>query len=130
MLIKHHYLVAKDKGCKCKTWYQNNFCSWRKSNKLCNSKCHNSLSCENKQHSCRDTPWCFYVFFGFSFLTNWCNEKYILVVFCKGKTSVYNGIGFYPFFLPFSLCIWIFPIQNWRFYIFPKKKQSLYTCSA
>ena len=32
----------------CKTSCRSNLCSCRKSNKLCNSKCHNSLSCENK----------------------------------------------------------------------------------
>ena len=32
----------------CKTWCQNKLCSYRKSNKLCNSKCQNSLSRENK----------------------------------------------------------------------------------
>ena len=34
--------------CNCKTSFQSNLFSCRKSNKLCNSKCHNSLSCENK----------------------------------------------------------------------------------
>ena len=33
--------------CHCKTCWSN-LCSWRKSNKLCNSKCHNSLSCKHK----------------------------------------------------------------------------------
>ena len=69
----------------CKTSCQNHFCLCRKSNKLCNSKCRNSLSCKNKWHSCWDTPWCFYIFFCFSFLANWYNEKYIFVVFFKGK---------------------------------------------
>ena len=32
----------------CKTSCQNKFCSYRKSNKLCNSKCQNSLSHKNK----------------------------------------------------------------------------------
>ena len=36
------------KRCNCKTSCQSNLGSCRKSNKLCNSKCHNSLSCENK----------------------------------------------------------------------------------
>ena len=31
-----------------KTSYRSNLCSCRKSHKLCNSKCQNSLSCENK----------------------------------------------------------------------------------
>ena len=34
--------------CNCKTSCQSNLCSCRKSNKLCNSKCLNSLSCKNK----------------------------------------------------------------------------------
>ena len=34
--------------CNYKTSCQSNLCSWRKPNKLCNSKCHNSLSCQNK----------------------------------------------------------------------------------
>ena len=36
--------------CNCKTSYRSNLCSFRKSNKLCNSKCHNSLWWENKWH--------------------------------------------------------------------------------
>ena len=36
------------KRCNCKTSCKNNFCSCRKSNKLCNSGCPNSLSRENK----------------------------------------------------------------------------------
>ena len=34
--------------CNCKTSCQSNLCSCRKSNKLCNSKYLNSLSCKNK----------------------------------------------------------------------------------
>ena len=34
--------------CNCKTSFRSNLSSCRKSNKLCNSKCHNSLSWENK----------------------------------------------------------------------------------
>ena len=34
--------------CNCKTSCRSNLCSCTKLNKLCNSKCHNSLSCENK----------------------------------------------------------------------------------
>ena len=34
--------------CNCKTSCRSNLCLCRKSNKLCNSKCHNSSSCENK----------------------------------------------------------------------------------
>ena len=34
----------------CKTSCRSNLCSCRKSNKSCNSKCHNSLSCENNLH--------------------------------------------------------------------------------
>ena len=33
--------------CNCKTSSRSNLCLCRKSNKLCNSKCHNSLTCEN-----------------------------------------------------------------------------------
>ena len=33
--------------CNCKTLSRSNLCSCRKLNKLYNSKCHNSLSCEN-----------------------------------------------------------------------------------
>ena len=40
----------------CKILCRNNFCLCSKSNKLLNSKCHNSLSCENKWHLCWDTP--------------------------------------------------------------------------
>ena len=35
-------------SCNWKTSRRSNLCSFRKSNKLCNSKCHNSLSCKNK----------------------------------------------------------------------------------
>ena len=34
--------------CHCKTSCLSNLCSCRKSNKLCNCKCHNSLSFKNK----------------------------------------------------------------------------------
>ena len=36
--------------CICKTSCRSTLCSCRKSNKLCNSKCHKSLSCEDKWH--------------------------------------------------------------------------------
>ena len=62
---------------------RNNCCSCRKSNMLCNSKCHYSLSCKNRWHSSWNTPWCFYICF--SFLTNGCNENYILFVFVQKK---------------------------------------------
>ena len=72
--------------CNYKTSCQNSFCSCRKSNKLCDSKCHHSLSFENKWHSCLDTPFCLYIYiFIFFFLTNWCNEKSILAFFSKEK---------------------------------------------
>ncbi|CAI6377295.1 unnamed protein product [Macrosiphum euphorbiae] len=34
--------------CHCKTKCKNNKCACRSSGKLCNSKCHGSLPCENK----------------------------------------------------------------------------------
>ena len=34
--------------CNCKTSCRSNLCSCRKSNKLCNSKCHNTLSVKKK----------------------------------------------------------------------------------
>ena len=87
--------------CNCKTSCRNNFCSCIKSKKLCNCKRHNSLPCENRWHLCLDKP-CFYIYFCFSFLIKWCNEKFIFAVvfFSKEKTSVYNWIIIYPFFIP------------------------------
>ena len=37
------------KRCSCKTQCSSNRCTCRKSGKICNSKCHGSLSCSNKE---------------------------------------------------------------------------------
>ena len=109
----------------CKTSCQNHFCLCRKSNKLCNSKCRNSLSCKNKWHSCWDTPWCFYVFFCFSFLTNWCNEKYIFVFF-KWKNFSIQLNSYLSFFPPFVTIYVDSPTQVGDFTYF-LKESSHYT---
>ena len=80
--------------CNYKASCQNIFCSCRKSFK---GKC----------HSCWYTPFCFYKYILFSFLTNWCHEKYILAVLFKRKTPVDNWIVIYPFFLSLLLSMYI-----------------------
>ena len=95
------------KRCNCKTLYRKKFCSCRNSNKLCSFKCYN-LSCENKWHSCWDTPWFFYIFFVSLFVPTCVMKSIILLIFFKGKSfSLNNWIVIYPFFLPLLLYVYI-----------------------
>ena len=103
------------KKCNCKISCRNNFCSCRKSDKLCNSKCYNSLSA--KTNYIRVGIHHDVLFFCFSFLTNWCNKKYILVLFSKEKNFSLQLNSYLSLFLPFITIYFPTEVGNYTYFL-------------
>ena len=99
----------------CKTLCRSNLSSCRKSNKLCKSKCHNSLSCKNKWH----------LFWHHHVLHFFC---FVFLFFLLLADVMKNYFCLFPCIRFWSTCKQFTTFANRirRFYTFLKRKQSLY----
>ena len=81
---------------RSKTSCRNNFCSCRK----CYATLSAIIACHAKTNDIHSGihQEVFLIFFCFCFHTSWCNEKYILVVFFKGKIFSLQQKSYLSFF--------------------------------